>query len=100
MPAATGGVVAGYVHAAICDPVRNGSGSDVREHILPRYMADSTAQARGAVMQVYPQENGLLFCRAVLAFFSRASFPFQAAAGDKARLYLRTSATSEKDAIS
>jgi hypothetical protein len=50
-------------------------------------------------MQVYSQEDDLLFCGAVLAFCSHASFPFQAAAGRNARPYLRTFAT-RKEAIS
>ena len=95
--AATGGVVADYALAATCDLVGNRSGSDVREHILWRCMADSTAQARGVVMQAYSQDDDLLFCRAVLAFFSHASFPFQAEAGHNASPYLRTFATSAND---
>jgi hypothetical protein len=40
-------------------------------------MADSTAHARGVVMQLHSQDDDLLFCRAVLAFFSHASFGFK-----------------------
>lgn len=72
--AATDGVVAGYVLAATCDPAGNRPGSDLREQILRRNMADSTVQARGVVMQVYSQDDDLQFCRAVLAFFSHAPF--------------------------
>src|SRR5580692_10949881 len=98
MPAATGGVVAGYVHAATCDPVRNGSGLTSASISCGGTWPIALCK-RGVVRQVYSQEDDLLFCGAVLAFCSLASFPFQAAAGRNARPYLRTFAT-RKEAIS
>lgn len=42
---------------------------------------------RRLVQQVSSQDDDLLVCRAVLAFYSHASFPFQAEAGHNAVRY-------------